>query len=223
MTDKTIGDLTAAGALDGTELVHIVQGGNSRRATLNDIAALSGGGGLSVPLIADFSITLNAPAGTNQADALQMTGAADNDLLRGYLNLIPAGNFSVVIKAEIFSRGNFNGFGIAFRDTAGKYVVCGPIHVGGPYAEIGQWSSQTAFAGGVVPYAFGVAAWPEWYKADFDASTNDVTFSISRNGVDWISLGTSTYLATCDAVGIVTVFRNSTLAPTAWFKHYEIV
>ena len=39
MTDKTIGDLTAAGALDGTELVHVVQGGNSRRTTVAAVAA----------------------------------------------------------------------------------------------------------------------------------------------------------------------------------------
>jgi hypothetical protein len=221
MTDKTTGDLDAAAALTGAELVHVVQGGNSRRVTTQEIASLGAAVG-NVPLIADFATTLNSPTSTDMDDALQMTGAADADLLRGYFNSLPGGNFSAVIKAEIFSRGNFNGFGIAFRDTAGKYVVCGPIHVGGPYAEIGQWSSQTAFAGGVVPYALGVAAWPEWYKADFNASNDDVTLSISRNGVDWMSLGTSTYLGTCDAVGIVTVFRNTTLAPTVWFKHYEI-
>jgi hypothetical protein len=37
MTDKTIGDLTEAGALDGTELVHVVQGGNSRKTDIEDI------------------------------------------------------------------------------------------------------------------------------------------------------------------------------------------
>jgi hypothetical protein len=38
MTDKTTGDLDAAAALDGTELVHVVQGGNSRKATLAEVA-----------------------------------------------------------------------------------------------------------------------------------------------------------------------------------------
>ena len=37
MTDKTTGDLTAASALDGTELVHVVQSGNSRKATVEEI------------------------------------------------------------------------------------------------------------------------------------------------------------------------------------------
>lgn len=44
MADKQIGDLTAAGALTGTELVHVVQSGNSRRTTAQDIADLGGGG-----------------------------------------------------------------------------------------------------------------------------------------------------------------------------------
>lgn len=33
MANKTIAELTAAAALDGTELLHLVQGGNSRKAT----------------------------------------------------------------------------------------------------------------------------------------------------------------------------------------------
>lgn len=45
MADKTVPDLTAAATLDGTELVHVVQGGNSRKATTAAIAALAGGGG----------------------------------------------------------------------------------------------------------------------------------------------------------------------------------
>lgn len=35
MTDKTVQDLTAASSLTGAELIHVVQGGNSRRTTLN--------------------------------------------------------------------------------------------------------------------------------------------------------------------------------------------
>lgn len=43
MTDKTIGDLTAAGALDGAELVHVVQGGDSVKATVAEIVTLNTG------------------------------------------------------------------------------------------------------------------------------------------------------------------------------------
>lgn len=41
MADKTIGGLTPADTLDGTELVHIEQGGNSRGGMLANVAALS--------------------------------------------------------------------------------------------------------------------------------------------------------------------------------------
>ena len=43
MADKEIDDLTAAGTLDGTELAHVVQSGNSRKATTLVIAGLSMG------------------------------------------------------------------------------------------------------------------------------------------------------------------------------------
>lgn len=42
MADKQISDLTAASALDGTELVHIVQGGNSRKATVSAMNLFKG-------------------------------------------------------------------------------------------------------------------------------------------------------------------------------------
>lgn len=45
MADKKISELTAAGALDGTELVGIVQGGTTVQTTTQDIADLGGGGG----------------------------------------------------------------------------------------------------------------------------------------------------------------------------------
>lgn len=41
MADKEVTALAAAGALAGTEVVHIVQGGNSRQESLQDIADLA--------------------------------------------------------------------------------------------------------------------------------------------------------------------------------------
>lgn len=43
MADTAIPDLTAAAALTGAELAHVIQGGNSRRAALSAIAALTTG------------------------------------------------------------------------------------------------------------------------------------------------------------------------------------
>jgi hypothetical protein len=41
MADKEVSELTAAGTLTGAEIVHIVQGGNSRKVTLTNVAALA--------------------------------------------------------------------------------------------------------------------------------------------------------------------------------------
>lgn len=45
MANKEIPSIPAADTLTGDEQIHIVQGGNSRRVTLSDLAALLGGGG----------------------------------------------------------------------------------------------------------------------------------------------------------------------------------
>lgn len=43
MANKTIDELTAAGTITGDELLHLLQGGNSRKATLSQIAAALAG------------------------------------------------------------------------------------------------------------------------------------------------------------------------------------
>lgn len=75
MADKETSDLTAANALDGTELVHIVQGGNSRQATVNQILAA---GGSDVPTkvqgkisaLADISAGLSLDAAPTEGNVL---------------------------------------------------------------------------------------------------------------------------------------------------------
>jgi len=47
MADVKISDLTSAAALDGTELVPVVQNGSTVQTTAQDIADLGGGGGAS--------------------------------------------------------------------------------------------------------------------------------------------------------------------------------
>lgn len=61
MTDKTIPELTAAGALTGSELIHVVQGGNSRKVALNRIADTFDSGWA---LYADAASALEANAQT---------------------------------------------------------------------------------------------------------------------------------------------------------------
>lgn len=66
MADKEIGDLTAASALTGTETVHVVQGGNSRRTTTQGIADLAAGGATSLDDLTDVDLS----AGVNDGDTL---------------------------------------------------------------------------------------------------------------------------------------------------------
>lgn len=49
MANKEVGELTAATVpLAGTELIHIVQGGNSRKATVADLGGGGGGGSTTI-------------------------------------------------------------------------------------------------------------------------------------------------------------------------------
>lgn len=64
MADKELSDLTAAGTLDGTELLHVVQGGNSRKITPQDIIddLLVGLQTVVIPASAMITATTNGPA-----------------------------------------------------------------------------------------------------------------------------------------------------------------
>lgn len=62
MAKEKISELTAAAVLDGTELVPVVQDGETVRTTTQDIADLGGGGGAVEAKITDF--TANGASGT---------------------------------------------------------------------------------------------------------------------------------------------------------------
>jgi len=51
MADKTITDLTASGPLDGLEIFHIVQSGNSRKTTLLEVLKAAAAGSATAPSI----------------------------------------------------------------------------------------------------------------------------------------------------------------------------
>jgi len=75
MANKTVEDLSPAGTITGNELIHLVQSGNSRKATLSTIAAafvgLNVGQGLAAPFrgvlvgrtteLTDFTVPLIVP------------------------------------------------------------------------------------------------------------------------------------------------------------------
>lgn len=80
MADKTINDLTAAATLDGTELVEIQQGANSRKSTTEAVgkAAVAGRQELWLPASAWQART------TNGAGSFSTELATNKVLLRGF-------------------------------------------------------------------------------------------------------------------------------------------
>jgi hypothetical protein len=57
MTSKKTEDLTASGTLDGTELVHVVKGGNSRKTTAQAIANLAPSGATTLSALTDVNVS----------------------------------------------------------------------------------------------------------------------------------------------------------------------
>lgn len=78
MADTKISAETAAGTLDGTEIVPVVKGGANRRTTTQDIADLGGGGGLFGPVLSAAPTAANTGLGAwvNQGGA----SVADDDM-----------------------------------------------------------------------------------------------------------------------------------------------
>jgi hypothetical protein len=93
MANTKISAMTAAAALDGTELVPVVQGGGNVKATTQDIADLAGGGGLVDQTLAS-SVTVTMPgesvkfAGTRTSGTVTATSNCwinfDGDADAGY-------------------------------------------------------------------------------------------------------------------------------------------
>lgn len=186
--------------------------------------ATGGGTVLTPPTNSLFSITLNSPTSTDGTYALYMTGTADASLLRGKLRTLPGGNFSVIIKVTGTWMDNFNGAGLVFRDNAGKYTTAVFLCSSAFRCLSDNWSDHTTFASNNTDWTFpNNEMRPTWLKADFNSATNDVTYSYSYVKEHWVTVGTSTYLGTCDAFGLLTVFSNGSLVPKAWFEHWEVV
>lgn len=202
-------------------------------------AYLFGGGGGApsfVPQSGDFSITMNSPVVTDGAHSLKMSGADQGSTssdVRGLLNLIPAGDFDVVVRLKVKHTTAFNGAGIVFRDTGGKLISVENGLWGEFRSIVRQWNSATSFNSDMAGYReHGVASAPRWLKASFNSATNDVQGFCSYEAVDgvpdhWTSFGTSTFLGTVDAVGIGIINARSgatpQLAPFAFFEHYEVI
>jgi len=85
MADKELSSITAASALDGTETVHVVQGGNSRKATVEQFG--------SVVETYDLSATGNTLDSGNEID-IDVSGFTEIKIL---INNVNFGSTEVVV------------------------------------------------------------------------------------------------------------------------------
>ena len=114
MTDKTTTSLTAASALDGTELVPIVQGGNSRKATVADVA------GAASVVLADIDLaTRDLRTGANP---LVVTGIDEFSRIEILADAVAASN------SEMYLTLSNNG-GVSFKSGASDYGLSYWNHV----------------------------------------------------------------------------------------------
>jgi len=77
MADKEIGELTPAAPLTGAEILHVIQGGNSRRLTTQDVAdlaAVGGDGGSFAILVSGQIVSDDMPGETPARDYRITTG-----------------------------------------------------------------------------------------------------------------------------------------------------
>lgn len=79
MPNKKISELTTASALSGTELVEVVQGGENRQTTTQDIANLGGGAGTAVETVTGEYVDNTDP----ENPVITGIDAAIADALRG--------------------------------------------------------------------------------------------------------------------------------------------
>ena len=86
MADVKISELTSAAALDGTELVPVVQNGSTVQTTTQDIADLGGGGGASYT---DVTGTLTAGSTTLTLSDASITTSSTLDFYTSVYGVNP--------------------------------------------------------------------------------------------------------------------------------------
>lgn len=110
MADKETSALTLASALDGSEIMAVVQGGNSRKATAAMLAAFGGGGG------GDWSLVGSWTWSTNVA-TVDFTG------LDGYNDLLVIGRGITLSSSGFRAVWVSVDSGSTFYTTSGDYVT----------------------------------------------------------------------------------------------------
>jgi hypothetical protein len=194
MANKTVAELTAASTLDGTELAHVVQGGNSRKATVDQINAA---GLLDEDDFASDSATKAPSQQSTKAyvDALQpgtkllasgtLSSQATLDIdLTGYTafrgikviltNITPATD-----SASLYCRTSTNG-GVSYDSGASDYLAL--LAVFGGSVGTAQGAAAQINLGNTIGNGAGEGA---TYEVDLLGQTSAVKGKIKFDGITY--------------------------------------
>lgn len=241
MADKEIGALTSAGALDGSELVHIVQGGDSRQATTQDIADLGGGGSSlertrTVPAVASF--TLENAGTASMADVtsgIKLTTPSASSNIRFIRSNagVPGGTWSLITRAVPMSPRNFTTVYqrciIARNSTSGRILIFGDYDK--DQELIQRWTNYTTFSAGAYgPQVSTHIFQMPWMRMKYDGT--NLIFGRSPDGYtdtfhDYHTEPVATFLTasggTLDQIGLGTCTVAPGVTAEALFQSFEVV
>lgn len=225
MADKEVGSLTSAGALDGSEILHVVQSGDSRQTTTQAIADLGGAGGLieiHPPDTSLFSLT-NLGTGVTLGTAYNAdkglsvwrsdSGSASNDRSGIIGKAVPAGGSWTAEMTLSVSPSTADSetvrVGLGLYETAtGKFLGA---TVGGSSTALVDFHG-TGLTGGLTGhFVKNLKHVPQYIRFKVVYDGTNYTFSASfDDGISYLAMSTlakATYFTTAaDRIGL---FFNS--------------
>lgn len=234
MADKEIGALTAAGALDGTELAHVVQSGNSRQTTTQDVANLYVPWDFSPPTAASFSLmnsdgtNLSLSDDTDVGCLIDLNGLSAGAARFAYRTLsTPASAWDMKVKLHsCFSAINFCQVGLmCFNSSNDRHNRNNIASNSGWF--VGRYSNKTTLSASLLTGNNG-AVIPVWLRIAFDG-TNIIYYG-SNDGKIW-NIGYTetpgTYLTAAggsvDRVGIMMhIVRATNDKPVASCPYFSL-
>lgn len=205
MADTKISAETAAGTLTGAEIVPVVQSGNNRRTTTQDIADLGGGGaGLfsqvlsATPTIASTGLnTWLNQGGASVADvatgmSLTAPSNSSSTIVRGRTKTAPATPYTITALLANNSRNiDYSWIGLGWYDGSAKlHALEWYRSLSSAWAlDVRQWANTTS-AGSIEAASSEVLSYGliPWVRLNDDGT--NVTFSYSIDGVNFITLFT---------------------------------
>lgn len=191
MPNTKTSDETAASALTGAELVRIVQGGNNRRATAQEIADLASGGGLFGPVLSAIPTAANTGlnAWVNQGGASVADGAtgivltvpaAAGDNLRIRTKTAPSTPYTVTALLAIeASNQNFQMVGLGWSDGTKLHTIQLTYNAGWGI-EVAKWTNATSFSATDVAIQTRPGPGRFWVQVEDDGT--NVYFRLSADG-----------------------------------------